>query len=640
MIRKFVACLICLIAMSLAGEAGAALKSSKNQGELDPKSFYNPNEDPGDLELPMPNGLKFVLRPVAIATTSLLNDVPFKMGLASLSSPERSVYEKQMEARIGAPFLQQNLPKDWQKKLAADKDAGLSYYFLGKYELTNGQWDAVMGENSGNGEESSKTASGDSSGKRKNLPKTDISWYDIQNFLSKYNEWLLANHPDKLPLIDGVPAFLRLPTEAEWEYAARGGNLARDADGKDFVDDKGHGDGVKVADYAIFGPRYDKAMPIGSRTPNILGIYDMAGNVSELVGDGFRFTISAPVSGGGHAKRLHGSEGGFISKGGSFASKEENEVYPGRRIEAPMFVKKDGKFVLSRDNTRGARLVLASLNVPSKIREKALLAEEKKQDGKTPEEHGKAKPKAVEMKIQGEKVVIDPNGDPVAELEKISAVAQSEDMKSNLKQLHALLQDVNEAFSRERDENLTNTLRSVAYMADSLSNIAFRCLQIDANYQKVKSHPDFTKEREKRILKLINNQFKNIQRATNIYRINVAELGKYPKNEIASKIRQLKTQYPGEDTLNKNIRKDLDALQEHISLVARKGTGALTDMMIWEQVIPAKNSLELLEKLSKEQNVKKNSAELKMDETDKARKNAEDKLNKVLELLEESGKFS
>lgn len=639
MIRKLVFCMICLIALSLLDEAHA-LKSTKNQGELDPKSFYNPKEDKGDLELPMPNGLKFILRPVAIATTSLLNDVPFKMGVASLSSPERSVYEKQMEARIGAPFLYQNLPNDWQKKLAADKDAVLSYYFLGKYELTNGQWDAVMGENSGNGEEAQKVANGDSSDKSKNLPKTDISWYDIQNFLSKYNEWLLANHPDKLPKIDGVPAFLRLPTEAEWEFAARGGNLARDADGKDFVDNKGHGDGVNVGDYAVFGANHEKAMPIGSRTPNILGIYDMAGNVSELVGDGFRFTISDAVAGGGHVKRLHGSEGGFISKGGSFASKEKSDVYPGRRIEAPMFIKKDGKFVLSRDNTRGVRLALASLNVPGRAREKALLAEETRQGKGVQEKKDTTKQKA-EVKIQGEKIVIDPNGDPVVELEKILAVTPTDDMKTNLTQLQALLKDVNEAFSRERDENLTNSLRSVAYMADSLSNIAFRCFNLNESLNEIKAvFPNLSekdkqefKKNEQKYVNEINRFFKNLQKASNIYRINVSELGKYSSEQISTKIRQLKTQYQGNDKLNENMRKNLDALQRHISLVSQKGTGALPDIMIWEQVVPGKKSLDLLKKLTKEQAGQKKSSTTNIDEATKAMENAKKLLDDAKNYL-------
>ena len=126
-------------------------------------------------------------------------------------------------------------------------------YYIGKYEVTQELWQVVMD-------------SVPSQFKGENLPVEWVSWEQCQNFLSKLNS------------ITGKQ--FRLPTEAEWEYAARGGKKSRGYrySGSNTIDD--------VAWYED-NSGY-KTHAVGTKQPNELGIYDMAGNVEEWCQDGER----------------------------------------------------------------------------------------------------------------------------------------------------------------------------------------------------------------------------------------------------------------------------------------------------------------------------------------------------------------
>ena len=126
----------------------------------------------------------------------------------------------------------------------------LSGYYIGKTEVTQALWKAVMGSNP-------------SEFKGDNLPVENVSWYDCQEFIRKLNSLTDQN--------------FRLPTEAEWEFACRGGNNSRGYkySGSNYIDN--------VAWYD--GNSGHKTHPVATKSPNELGIYDMTGNVWEWCAD-------------------------------------------------------------------------------------------------------------------------------------------------------------------------------------------------------------------------------------------------------------------------------------------------------------------------------------------------------------------
>ena len=162
----------------------------------------------------------------------------------------------------------------WSDEKPAHK-VTLSDYYIGKTEVTQALWETVMGNNP-------------SRFKGENLPVEKISWNDCKEFISKLNA------------LTGKT--FRMPTEAEWEYAARGGSKSRGYtySGSNRLDD--------VAWY--MDNSGGKTHEVGYKRPNELGLYDMSGNVWEWCSDWFGdYSSSAqnnpkgPDSGTGRVRR-------------------------------------------------------------------------------------------------------------------------------------------------------------------------------------------------------------------------------------------------------------------------------------------------------------------------------------------------
>ena len=138
----------------------------------------------------------------------------------------------------------------------------LSSFCIGRYEVTQEEWKAVMGSNP-------------SKFKGAKRPVEMVSWDDCQTFISKLNALTGKN--------------FRLPTEAEWEFAARGGNSSR---GYIYA---GSND---IDSVAVYGDTKGQTFEVGSKQPNELGLYDMTGNVWEWCSDWYdeNYYKSSPQS--------------------------------------------------------------------------------------------------------------------------------------------------------------------------------------------------------------------------------------------------------------------------------------------------------------------------------------------------------
>jgi hypothetical protein len=316
----------------------------------------NPNPDEMDITLPMPCGARLVLRHVCIAAQGYFGDLRLDLGCSDCGREGLGFMEGRRKASVSGPFTIEDLPEQWQLGLykAARGGDGTCpdpneseqtgfYYFIAKYEISNLQWNVVMDA------VCPDTTTGLTAEDPR--PKTDISWFEAVTFTERYTEWLLENAPAALPhFAGGRFGYIRLPTEAEWEYAARGGHMVT---GQQLNREEFFPLGNRsFRDFAVFTDSMAAKQPerlawIGSRCANPLGLYDTAGNAAEMLLDPFRFSLGF---------RLHGATGGFIAKGGSYR-KRLAEIMPGRREEIPFFLD-NGAY---RATDLGFRVVLSAI---------------------------------------------------------------------------------------------------------------------------------------------------------------------------------------------------------------------------------------------------------------------------------------
>jgi len=372
-----------------------------------PAAQFNPMAQPDDVLLPMPCGGSMAFRRVNIPSADPLDDRRVQLG-----NPETrfAFAENTRSDYVGGGFVD-------------TKTKNLRYYLIGKYEVTQLQFDALSG---------TCPAIKDDS----RLPKTAISWTEAVYFTGRYAEWLVKNAAAKLPQDDGVPGFVRLPTETEWEFAARGGIAVANAVFEQPAFPMPEGP-QRYVWYAGTDSSNNELSAAGLLKPNPLGLHDMLGNAGEFVLDAFRMNKHS---------RMHGQAGGYIIKGGDFRSALADIRSAARTEYLPL--DKSGE---RRDKATGLRLAIVAGALPSPARLQAV-----RQLWPNLASSGGA---------SGNSVGTQALADPVKEVEALAKAVGDPALKARIEGVGGVIKANIQARNEQRERSAKSEVRVGTYLA-------------------------------------------------------------------------------------------------------------------------------------------------------------------------------